>query len=90
MLTVAEVAKRLHSSISNVYALVAQGALRCYRVGAGKAGIRFSPEQLENFLRQRESQARDETEKPAPAPKPPPAGTFKVLDAQRLKQAWER
>src|SRR5262249_43085235 len=35
LLLVSEVAERLRCSISNVYNLVAQGRLKCYRVGAG-------------------------------------------------------
>lgn len=50
LLTVAEVATQLRCSKANVYALVAQGRLRCYRIGAGNGGIRFAETHLEEFL----------------------------------------
>jgi excisionase family DNA binding protein len=68
LLRVPAVAEWLNCSDSNVYSLVAAGELKCYRVGHGKAGIRFSAEQVQNFLRARETGGQSVKEPPAPRP----------------------
>jgi excisionase family DNA binding protein len=55
LLNVAEIAERLRCSQSLVYAAVASGRLRAYRIGRGKGGIRISEEQLSAFLQATES-----------------------------------
>lgn len=55
MLTVRDVAARCHVSPALVYKLVAQGRLACHRVGHT---IRFSEEQLEQYLTEARSQAQ--------------------------------
>lgn len=55
LLKVADIAERLNCSISNVYSIVASGELRAYRVGRGNSGLRFSEEQIQEFLRRRET-----------------------------------
>ena len=47
---VREVAERLEVSVATVYALVASGKLKCYRVGMGRGCIRVSAEQLAEYL----------------------------------------
>lgn len=85
LLRVSEVAERLRCSTSNVYALLAQGRLKHFRVGAGKAGIRCSEEHVAEYLRSAERGGRPDE---PPAPEKAPAGGFSVLDADRLKEAW--
>jgi excisionase family DNA binding protein len=84
LLMVSEVKKLLSCSTSNVYALVGRGELRCYRVGAGKGGIRFSEEQVQDFLHRRETKGAG----PGPAPEKV-SGDFSSLDGDRLKEAWK-
>jgi excisionase family DNA binding protein len=50
LMTVSEVARRLHCSLSNAYNLIRSSKLRAFRVGAGSAGLRVSEEQLQEFL----------------------------------------
>ncbi len=51
-MTVAEVADMLRLSLSQVYALVNAGKLRCYRLTTARhGGIRISQEQIADFLR---------------------------------------
>ena len=47
---VREAAARLEVSAATVYALVAAGRLRCYRVGMGRGSIRISDEHLAAYL----------------------------------------
>jgi excisionase family DNA binding protein len=89
LFTVADVSRRLRCSISNVYALVAQGELRCYRVGAGKAGLRFDQDQIRDFLRSRETKQKGGEPQAGPAPGNAPATGFTVLDGERLQEAWK-
>lgn len=55
LLKIRDVAKRLNCSLSNVYALVAAGELKSFRVGRGKKGYRFSDEQVQDFLAKSET-----------------------------------
>jgi excisionase family DNA binding protein len=64
LLTVAEVAERLRCSISNVYNLVAQGRLKCYRVGAGNAGLRFADDHIRDFLKMSEAAGKSALPEP--------------------------
>jgi len=48
--TVAEVADRWKCSPALVYALVGQGKLQCYRLGLGRGTIRFTEDQLRQYL----------------------------------------
>jgi excisionase family DNA binding protein len=58
LLTVAEVADRLSVSESLIYRLTSEGKLRFYRLGHG--AIRFSEEQIVEYLASREVQTRRE------------------------------
>ncbi len=60
---VREVADKLEVSVATVYALVACGKLRCYRVGTGRGCIRVSDDQLRAYL--------DGAEPNASVPPPP-------------------
>ncbi len=53
--TVAEAAALLRCSQSNIYSTVAMGKLHCFRVGAGRGGIRISEAHIEAYLRSRET-----------------------------------
>jgi excisionase family DNA binding protein len=87
VLTVRDLAGRLGCSVSNVYELVAKGELSCWRVGARGAGIRFSEEHVQEFLRCRQTRGAGPATRPAPAPRP--AGDFTILDGDRLRKAWQ-
>lgn len=56
LLTVKEVAERLRLSVSQVYALIGCGKLRCFRLSTGNQGaVRVSERQVEDFLAASES-----------------------------------
>jgi excisionase family DNA binding protein len=84
---VSEVAERLRCSLSNVYNLVAQGRLKCYRVGSGRAGLRFTESQVQAFLLESE-QTLPGRESTSPASEK--AAGFTMLDEERLRRAWEK
>jgi hypothetical protein len=50
MLTVNDVAKKWQCSPALIYALVAERKLRCFRLGLGRGTIRFTEDQLTEFL----------------------------------------
>jgi excisionase family DNA binding protein len=82
---VREVAARLEISPSLVYQLIDAGKLRCSRHGLGRGVIRVSEEQLANYL------ARAvEPEKMPSRVSNGTAGSFKHLDAAKLREAWKR
>jgi hypothetical protein len=70
-----------------VYNLVAHRRLKCYRVGAGNAGLRFADSQVQAFLDESEKTPRGREDNP-PAPKM--AAGFTMLDGERLRRAWEK
>ena len=90
VLTVKQVAERLGVSLSAVYLMVETGLLECHRIRCKpgtRGAIRISEEQLQAYF---------ETTKqgpvrapPAPAPEKVPTASFTVLDADRLKEAWQ-
>jgi excisionase family DNA binding protein len=63
MMTVKTVAKRLQMSMACVYAVIAAGEMRCYRIGTGRGAIRVSEEQLQEYLVSVET---DSTYRPTP------------------------
>jgi excisionase family DNA binding protein len=63
-MTVKQAAEKLEVSQATVYALVASGRLRCYRVGMGRGCIRITDEHLAEYLKGTEPVI-------APAPSPP-------------------
>lgn len=50
MFKVRAVAERLSCSPATVYALIASGKLRHYRIGTGRGAIRVSEDQIAEFL----------------------------------------
>src|SRR5947208_1364314 len=50
VMKVAEAAKKLEVSATTIYALVAAGKLRCYRVGMGRGCIRIADEHIAEYL----------------------------------------
>jgi excisionase family DNA binding protein len=64
-MTVKQVAAELAVSPTTVYALVASGRLRCYRVGMGRGAIRISADHLKDYLA-----GAEPVKKAAPAPPP--------------------
>jgi excisionase family DNA binding protein len=52
LLKVQEAAHELNCSPSLVYQAIADGRLRCHRIGKGQGGIRISREQLDEFLKE--------------------------------------
>jgi excisionase family DNA binding protein len=81
LLTVKDVAERLSASESFVYARIADGSLRHYRLGKGQGGVRVSEEQLQEYLKGCEGGSGPET-KPIAAPlrQTPPALKHLSLD----------
>jgi excisionase family DNA binding protein len=84
MMTVDDVAARLKASESFVYAAVAEGRLKHYRLGKGQGCIRISEEQFAEFLRQTErggEPAKEEAPKPLDdAPAAPPRAKGKKVE----------
>ncbi len=58
LLTVKEVAERLKVSASCIYQLVESGRLAHHRIGIGRGAIRFSEDDLDEFLKKSREQAR--------------------------------
>lgn len=58
LLTVKEVAERLKVSASCIYQLVESGRLAHHRIGIGRGAIRFSENDLDEFLKKSREQAR--------------------------------
>lgn len=54
---VREVAKKLDVCVATVYALIASGRLRHFRIGNGRGAIRVSEEHVAEFLTQAEPAA---------------------------------
>lgn len=54
LFTVKEASEALSCSGSFLYARIADGSLKHYRLGKGQGGIRVSDEQLQEFLKERE------------------------------------
>jgi excisionase family DNA binding protein len=73
-MTVKQAADKLEVSQATVYALVASGRLRCYRVGMGRGCIRISDEHLAEYLKGTE---------PVFAPAPPPARHVRLKHIRR-------
>jgi excisionase family DNA binding protein len=66
LLTVRQVAERLHCSEGFVYGLLASGRLRHHVLGAGQGGKRVSDDQLTDYLRSTERGGGLDSPKPAP------------------------
>lgn len=61
-----EVAEMLRLSVSQVYALINSGRLRCHRLTTRKqGGVRVSQAQLDDYLRSTESEGAPALETPA-------------------------
>jgi excisionase family DNA binding protein len=73
-MTVKQAAEKLEVSQATVYALVASGRLRCYRVGIGRGCIRITDEHLAEYLKGAE---------PVIAPAPPPARQVRLKHLRR-------
>lgn len=67
LLTVTQVAESLSISPSLVYSEVAIGRLRCYRLGRG--ALRFSEEQIQEYLRSCACEPTPGARKPLSVPK---------------------
>lgn len=65
LMLVSRVSEILSCSESFVYARIADGSLKHFRLGAGQGGIRVSEEQLQEYL-----QSRERGGKPEPAAPP--------------------
>ena len=61
-----QAAARLELSQTTVYALVAAGKLRCYRVGVGRGQIRIAEEHIAEYLGKAESRPMQPTASPPP------------------------
>lgn len=68
LLTVREVAERLHVSTRCVYQLIDEGRLGCHRIGLGRGRLRVAPRELDRFLAGCEREMRGQEAQPARAP----------------------
>jgi excisionase family DNA binding protein len=57
-MTVKQASERLEISAASVYAMVASGRLRCYRVGNGRGAIRISEDHLAAYLQAAEPEIK--------------------------------
>jgi excisionase family DNA binding protein len=83
LLKLREVAQELNTSVSNVYGLIARGALPVVRTGANGKGYRVDAADLSRFI---EEGKRGRRAIPAPEKLKP----FKHLNGERLRAAWRR
>jgi excisionase family DNA binding protein len=67
LLTVKDVAQKLNVSQSCIYQLVESGRIPHHRIGLGRGAIRFTDEDITNFL----AGSREETRHNTPAHKSP-------------------
>ena len=67
LLTVKQVAERLTVSASCIYQLVETGRLSHHRIGVGRGAIRFSEQDIDDFL----SDARQHSQQTGTAADPP-------------------
>jgi excisionase family DNA binding protein len=88
-LSVAEAAKELGISAGTVYALCANRKLRHERHGLGRGRIKIPEDALEEYRRSVTVGAERDAGTPSPAPEKATAGRFEVLDAARLREAWQ-
>jgi len=86
VLTVRQVAERLHVSQGTVYGLIAQGRLRAFRIGTGRGTLRVSEEALADFLQAVETSGGQPADEGRPASRH--GKLFRHLDAARLRAAW--
>jgi excisionase family DNA binding protein len=68
LMKVCEAAKELNCSPSLVYHAIAQGRLRCHRLGNRQGAIRISQEHLQAFLQSTEQAGAPSPAKPTPRP----------------------
>lgn len=66
LLTVKDVATRLNVSASCIYQLVESGKLSHHRIGLGRGAIRFSDEDIAEFLNQVREATRPQSPRAAP------------------------
>jgi excisionase family DNA binding protein len=85
MLKLTQVALRLNTSLSNVYALIESGKLSFIRAGANGKGYRVTEEDLQLFIDQAKKGRRAPALRRKENPRP-----FRNLNADRLRQAWRR
>lgn len=78
-----EVARLLNTSLSNVYALVADGKLPVICTGANGKGYRVDPDDLQRFIDEGRKGRRI-------TPPPEKLKPFKHLNGDRLRAAWKR
>jgi excisionase family DNA binding protein len=87
--SVAEAARELGVSAGTVYGLCAARKLRHERIGLGRGRIKIPEDALVEY-RQRVTVGVDQAASmPPSAAEKPTAGQFEVLDASRLREAWQ-
>lgn len=79
-----EAAKQLNVSRSFLYQAINEGRIGYHRFGKGTGGIRISELQIQEYLRKTERGGET-----LPAPEKVSASGFTMLDADRLKEAWQ-
>lgn len=71
LMSMDDLAARTQLSKSFWYARISEGAIRHYRLGPGRGGIRISEEQYQDYLRRREQGGGEAPKDPAPRVKSP-------------------
>ena len=91
MFTVKQAAERLRVSLSTIYNLVESGRLHCHRIGLGRGAVRITEDQLQAYLKSTEQRGdRDVPPEPELGPQTSAQSSdFTVLDAERLRAAWQ-
>jgi excisionase family DNA binding protein len=88
-LSAAAAAKELGVSVGTVYGLCASRKIRHERHGLGRGRIKIPEDALEEYRRRVTVDVGQEAVPPSPAPPKATAGRFEVLDAARLREAWQ-
>ena len=83
LMKIAEVARALNTSLSNVYSLIASGKLPVIRSGANGKGYRVAQTDLDRFMQEGKKGRRI-------APPPEKLRPFKRLNGDRLRDSWKR
>jgi excisionase family DNA binding protein len=86
--TVKEAAKHLGLSPSLVYSLCGRKRLRHERHGLGRGKILIPEDALAEYRRRVTVEVERGAAPPPPGPEKATAGRFEVLDAARLREAW--
>lgn len=86
LVIVRDVALQLNVSPACIYALAKKGLLIGHKIGVGRGTWRFRPEDVDAYL----ASAKQGSQTLPTLRREPKASSFKHLDGERLRAAWQR